>query len=58
MTQPIYQNYDRVICECVEWKTTCNMHLYYEYQTSFREVLVELGVKRDADMRCQARKGL
>ena len=64
MTQPIYQNYDRVICECVEWKTTCNMHHYYEYQTSFREenfggqVLVDLGVKPDAVMRCQARKGL
>ena len=52
MTQPIYQNYDRVICERVQWKTTCNMHLYYEYHTSFRkenfggQVLVDGGVKQ------------
>ena len=64
MTQPIYQNYDRVISECVEWKTTCNMNPYYEYHTSFRkenfvgQVLVEGGVKQDGEMRCQVREGL
>ena len=61
MTQPIYQNYDRVICERVQWKTTCNMHLYYEYHTSFRkenfggQVLVDGGVKHDDEMSSEER---
>ena len=47
MTQPIYQNYDRVICERVQWKTTCNTNPYYEYHTSFGGlVLVDGGVKQ------------